>query len=338
MSETLEGGRQCQTFPHGTVEQLLRYGRYLESGGRRLNERQMLMLASVLALHPDRRLRVADLPLPSPSGTLEEDLAFLRRAGLVFTRREYFRRPAGGTPRLRTLLWDLRPLLYNLDRLARLWRRGQNALEDNWRQTGRPDPRPVYHFPPGFSLAIEVPAEVLEEIAGCPGAFYPLPEHWARMAAAFKRAVPGGLPRDPALTAQEAGGTSPLPETPPAVCRQAPTACISGGHQKELTQERLKLTPLAELDRHASLSTTEKGPASQSDLLDLCQAAARRHGQSPADWVQRATRLARSAANPAAYARTVLMDWAAHGPPETRRRAASGAGGADSEGSRERYL
>ncbi|MEK7440579.1 MAG: hypothetical protein AABZ78_07280 [Chloroflexota bacterium] len=160
---------------------LLRYARYLACDELHLNDRQILMLVMVLGLHDDRSLRVGNLPMEAAGRTREEDKGHFRKMGLIFTERIYLPpMPEKKHPTMKCQRWDMRSLFENLRRLQALWLERQSEVVQQWKDTGRHGPKPVYQFPPDFCFPITIPSEVLKDIAS--GKLAPVPEKWQQAA------------------------------------------------------------------------------------------------------------------------------------------------------------
>ena len=158
---------------------LLRFARHLNCDGARLNDRQVLLLVMVIALREDRNLRLSNLPMIAAVSTLESDLTYLRKAGLVFTRRDYYPAVKGKPPRMRSQIWDIRSLNANLAHMQRLWFSRQSQKLSEWRKQGERGANPIYEFPEDFGHKVVVPRPVLEDIAA--GRFFPVPDKWLKL-------------------------------------------------------------------------------------------------------------------------------------------------------------
>jgi hypothetical protein len=247
---------------------LLHFARHLDCAGQVLNDRQVLLMTMVIALREDRNLRLSNLPMTAALSTLESDLGFLRKAGLVFTQRDYYPSQGGKPPRMRSQIWDIRSLTANLAQVQRLWFRRQAQLIQEWHEAGDRAPRPVYELPKNFGHKVVVPLAVLTDIAA--GRFFPVPTCWAQMAmqqrvqtATFiftgismetqpqpTSSITGDRVFELAPTNPLTGGR--LPERAPTLSlsgdRSLPTASNTGGHL---------LTPLL-LSEEQSLKFDEK--------------------------------------------------------------------------------
>lgn len=202
------------------IDLLLRFARYLDCEGQRLNDRQILLLVMVCSLRGDRTLRLSNLPMRSPIRTLENDLKFLRGAGLVFTTRAYYPAVNGNPPRLRAVTWDLRSLEFNLLAIQRLWRqRCQAVSARTGSTTGR---KPVAELPGDFRHAVVVPGPVLNDIRE--GRFYPVPDKWLRMSTNLG-------PLHSPDSGQPAAADEPRPIDALAVETPPPTHADSAGHR-----------------------------------------------------------------------------------------------------------
>jgi hypothetical protein len=228
---------------------LLRFARHLDSDGARLNDRQVLLLIMVIALREDRNLRLSNLPMIAALSTLETDLAFLRKAGLVFTRRDYYPAIGGKPPRMRSQIWDIRSLHANLAHIQRLWFRRQSQKLNEWRSLQERGPAPVYEFPITFSHNIVVPQPVLEQIAA--GCFFPVPGKWLkRVNEIFSPQEIAALKVRHAPTSSQTGSRlrKALPTariTGNRALETAPTASQTGDHlltHPHLHEERLTFT------------------------------------------------------------------------------------------------
>ncbi len=213
---------------------LLRFAKHLHCDDFRLNDRQVLLLVMVIALREDRNLRLSNLPMIAAVSTLESDLACLRKAGLVFTRRDYYPAVRGKPPRMRSQIWDIRSLNANLARVQRLWFNRQAQKLSEWRSLGERGPSPVYEFPKEFGHNVVVPRPVLEDIVA--GRFFPVPDKWLKFVnssfspdeiAAFKARLNPQLP-----TASNTAGrdVANVPTMSNTGSRGVPTASITGGH------------------------------------------------------------------------------------------------------------
>jgi len=213
---------------------LLRFARHLDCDVSRLNDRQVLLLVMVIALREDRTLRLSNLPMIAAVSTLENDLTYLRKAGLVFTRRDYHPAVEGKPPRMRSQVWDIRSLNANLAHLQRLWFARQSQKLSEWRSAGERGPGPVYEFPKDFRHKVVVPRSVLTDIAA--GRFFPVPDKWLTLVnqsfspgeiAVFKARLDQQLP-----TANNTGGreAANVPTASVTGSRGAPTASNTGGH------------------------------------------------------------------------------------------------------------
>jgi hypothetical protein len=213
---------------------LLRFARHLNCDGSRLNDRQVLLLVMVIALREDRNLRLSNLPMTAAVSTLENDLTFFRKSGLVFTRRDYYPAVEGKPPRMRSQIWDIRSLNANLSHLQRLWFNRQSQKLSEWRSAGERGPSPVYEFPKDFRHKVVLPRPVLEHIAA--GRFFPVPDKWLKLAtescspdeiAGFRARLDPQLP-----TASNTGGrdAANMPTASITGGRGLPTASKTGGH------------------------------------------------------------------------------------------------------------
>lgn len=161
---------------------LLRFARFIDCGeGQLLNDRQVLLITMVIGLHEDHNLRLSNLPMTATLRTLEDDLGFFRKVGLVFTTRDYYPPVNSRPPRMRSQIWDIRSLMLNLDAIQRLWLNRQTQKVAEWHSGGERGLRPVYEFPAGFRHKVVVPLPVLEDIAADPRSFYPVPDKWLRL-------------------------------------------------------------------------------------------------------------------------------------------------------------
>lgn len=213
---------------------VLRFARHLDCDGTRLNDRQVLMLVMVIGLREDRHLRLSNLPMISALSTLETDLTFLRKAGLVFTRRDYYPAKGGKPPRMRSQVWDIRSLHSNLAHLQRLWFQRQSHTLNEWRSLGERGPSPVYEFPLSFVHTVVVPHPVLEDIAA--EYFFPVPGKWLKLVRdTFSPDEVAALKARPAPTASKTGSrrATVQPTTRKIGSRAVetlPTPSETGGH------------------------------------------------------------------------------------------------------------
>lgn len=202
-------GSPALDFGTATLPRILpRFWIYLTWNGEQLTDWEYAVLVQVLTLRDsqDYELRAANLPVRSKLSSIERVKAKLRRMGLVFTQRLYYPPVAGETPKMFAQRWDMRPLFYNLELIARLWSARQQQQVANWNATGRNGRKPIFNFDPGFTHKIQLPTDVCLDILR--GVFYPVPEHWLAVAQAQMAELPTAhIMRGRAPTTREMRGT-----------------------------------------------------------------------------------------------------------------------------------
>ena len=228
-------GSPSLDFGAATLPRMLpRFWVYLASDGEQLADWEYAVLVQVLTLREtqDYELRAANLPVRSKLSSIERVKAKLRRMGLVFTQRLYYPNVPGQMPKMYAQRWDMRPLFYNLEIIARLWLARQGQLVSAWNAGGRRGARPVYNFEPDFIHEVQLPPDVALDILR--EVFYPIPEHWQAKALDLVANLP---------TAHEMRGTMPTAHetrgTPTAHYMRgtAPTAHEMRGHLLEDEEE-----------------------------------------------------------------------------------------------------
>ena len=150
---------------------VLRFYRYLESDGERLTDAEMMSLLLILTLGAERdfQLRIGNLPAASSPDTVQRKyLAKWRRMGLVQTTRQYysaqemaevFGEEVPLTPRLKTVVFDLSGLLYNIFLIANEWSRRRHQAVVAWEASGKHGPRPVFEFSRDFAHEVVLSAQ-----------------------------------------------------------------------------------------------------------------------------------------------------------------------------------
>lgn len=195
-------GNPSLDFGTATLPRILpRFWVHLAWEGEQLVDWEYAVLIQVLTLRDtqDYELRAANLPIRSKLSSVERVKAKLRRMGLVFTQRLYYPPQLGQVPKMYAQRWDVRPLFYNLELIARQWLSQQGQLVAAWNARGRNGPRPVFNFDPDFTHPVQLPPDVALDILR--GVFYPIPDHWQQQAQALIASLP---------TAHEMRGTSPI--------------------------------------------------------------------------------------------------------------------------------
>jgi len=152
---------------------IFRFYRFLSCDGEQLDDREVLPLLSILALFEDRSLRLSDLPVTASEGSLKRYRAKWKRMGVVFTRRvyytyaemaEHFEGDPPSTPRLKSIVFDLTNLMYNIELVAQEWARRNLRLLMKWERSARKGEQPVYQFPDDYRHEVELSPEVAQRI------------------------------------------------------------------------------------------------------------------------------------------------------------------------------
>jgi hypothetical protein len=171
---------------------VLRFYRYLQSDGERLSDAEMMSLLLILSLGADRdfELRIGNLPAASSPETIQRKyLTKWRRMGLVQTTRQYYSSQemsaifgdnAPLTPRLKTVVFDLSGLLYNIFLIANEWSRQYHQAIVAWEASGKQGPRPVFEFPRDFAHEVVLSPEQARAIRR--GAYQFVPRKWLERA------------------------------------------------------------------------------------------------------------------------------------------------------------
>ena len=131
----------------------LYFYRNLVSNGERLSDAQAMQILQYL----DPNLHLARQYNP----------AKFHRMGLVFP---FARQP--GKPQV----LDFRPLFYNLEQVALVWKSRQDKLLADWYRSGQNGVHPFYYMPREYTHEVVLPPDVARDIVN--GALHPIPARW----------------------------------------------------------------------------------------------------------------------------------------------------------------